>query len=240
MGEGYFKQRNGLYVLDVMGACGLMTAEQFRGLATAAAELGVPAVKLTTRQTVVLLVAEEKATALKAAVESLGLRVAPYHNVVRPVMACPGSADLCPRALGDALALGQALQERYTGQEVPKDFKISVAGCPRGCTEPYCADFGVVAAGGETYNVALGGFGGSSRPRHGELIARRVPRDAVFAILDHVLERYRALAQPREKLGRAVERLGLEAFLPPAQLLRPAEEPDPVLLELKAFLGAPE
>lgn len=98
--------------------------------------------------------------------------------------------------------------------EVPKDFKISVAGCIRGCTDPYCADLGVVASGRDVFDVAIGGFGGSSRPLHGHIIARRIGREDVFHLIDHVLDRFKSLGDPGEKLGRAISRLGLDPFLP--------------------------
>ncbi|OAT82309.1 nitrite reductase [Desulfotomaculum copahuensis] len=219
MGRGLFKQKNGLYAVDVTAACGVMTPAQLTGLARAAVDNNAFRIKLTTRQTVVVLLPEGNVSALEEALEPLELQVSPFGNVVRPVKACAGNSSLCPRSLGDALDLGVEIQARYLGRETPKDFKIAVAGCPRGCTDPYCADFGVIAAGNDRFRIAIGGMGGSNCPRHGEIIAENVPRDKVFTVLEHVLERFEVLAEPREKLGRAVERLGLTPFLPPAGLL---------------------
>jgi len=218
MGQGIFKQKNGLYAVDVAAACGVLTPEQLTGLARLAAENNAFRVKMTTRQTMVVLLPPENTAAFKEALETLKLRVAPFGNVVRPVKACAGNTALCPRSLDDALELGIEIQERYLGRPVPKDFKIAVAGCPRGCTDPHCADFGVIAAGQGRFHVAVGGMGGGTRPRHGEIVARDIPRDKVFALLEYVLERFCALAEPREKLGRAIERLGLAAFRPPAEM----------------------
>lgn len=234
MGQGVFKQKNGLWAVDVVGSCGVLTPEQLAGLARLAEEAGAIAFKLTSRQTLVALLPEGRAAGFMEGLAALGLRVSPYGNVVRAVKACPGNEDFCPRALGDALGLGMALQERYLGREVPKDFKIAVAGCPRGCVDPYCADFGVIAAGKDVFDVAVGGMGGSSRPRHGVVVARRIGREKVFALLEHVLARFGELAQPREKLGRAIERLGVEPFLPPAPALAPEE--DGSLAEFARFL----
>jgi len=49
-----------------------------------------------------------------------------------------------------------------------------------------------------------------------------------------VLERFSALAQPGEKLGRAISRLGLGAFMPPDELVNCSVETDNN--EFKKFL----
>lgn len=234
MGEGYFRQKNGLLAVDVMAACGVLTLEQWLGLGRLAREQNVFRLKLTTRQTVVVLVPEENAAQLVAELAPLGLKVAPFGKVVRPVKACPGSADLCPRAIADALALGLQIQERYAGQEVPKDFKIAVAGCARGCTDPQCADFGARAAGKERFDVFIGGRGSTAQPIHGLPLARKVTAGQVIGLLDFVLERYRTLAQPSERLCQTLARVGKEHFQPPAEMLVPAEEEEAV--EFAAFL----
>lgn len=235
MGEGIFRQRNGMVAVDVVSACGVLTPEQFSGLARAAGECGVFRFKMTTRQTLVAVLEEEGAEKFIAALPDLGLKVSPYGNVVRAVKACAGSSGLCPRSLGEALNLGIEIQEKYMGLETPKDFKMAVAGCPRGCTDPYCADIGVVASGRDVFDVSIGGYGGSSRPLHGKVIARRVGRENVFMIIGHVLNRFRELGEPGEKLGRAVSRLGTGPFLPPEDNLREGknEAPD----DFANFLG---
>ncbi|MCL6478624.1 MAG: nitrite reductase [Peptococcaceae bacterium] len=214
MGEGIFRQRNGMIAVDIVAACGVMTPQQFSGLARLGEDCGVFRFKLTSRQTVVAILDEDRAGQLNDALPGLGLKVSPYGNVVRAVKACAGNSALCPRSVGEALDLGIAIQEKYLGLEMPKDFKIAVAGCVRGCTDPYCADLGVIASGREVFDVAVGGFGGSARPLHGQIIARRIGREDVFSLIDHVLERFKSLGEPGEKLGRAISRLGLEPFLP--------------------------
>jgi dissimilatory sulfite reductase (desulfoviridin) alpha/beta subunit len=226
MGEGIFRQKNGMVAIDIVASCGVLTPEQLSGLARLCEECGVFRVKLTSRQTVVAVLDESGAEKLTGALPGLGLKVSPYGNVVRAVKACAGSSALCPRSVGEALGLGIEIQDKYIGVEVPKDFKIAVAGCMRGCTDPYCADIGVIASGREVFDVAVGGFGGSARPLHGEVIARRISKESVFLLIDHVLERFKSLGEPGEKLGRAVARIGLAPFLPPVGI-KAAEEAPP-------------
>ncbi|GAB6158946.1 nitrite reductase [Desulfotomaculum varum] len=219
MGEAIFRQqRNGLYAVNIVFPGGILTPEQFMGLAEAARDCGVWRLKCGVRQTLIAVLEQEKIPQLVKKIEALGLQVAPFGNKVRSVKACPGGAELCPRALGPALELGMELQERYLGQDVPKDFKISTAGCQRGCTEPYCADLGVIAKGSDRFDIVIGGRGATGKPIHGVIIASDVARSKVFAVVDFVLENYRRLAQPHERLCKTIERLGSQPFTPPREL----------------------
>lgn len=195
-----------------------MTVEQLAGLAKVAQDLGASAVKCSTRQTLLVLINGDKVEQLLEAIKELGLQEVPFGSTVRNVKACAGGAGLCPRQLGDALALGIKIEKNYLGQQTPKDFKISTAGCPRGCTEPYCADFGAVATGKDMFNIIIGGRGSTGNPVHGTVIAKKVHADKVCAVLDYVLEKYRQLGQPHERLSSTIKRVGLEQFIPPQEI----------------------
>jgi len=212
--DAIFQQKNGLQALVIVGACGVITAEQLFKLSSYLYALDCPAIKLTTRQTLVVLLPEEKVAGAVKRAEEIGLIMGKFGNIVRNIKGCAGGEGLCKRALGDALGLGIEIQERYFGQKTPKDFKISTAGCARACTDPQCADFGVVATSKETFNIYIGGRGGSPNPLHGQLIKKNVSKEDVFKILDYVLQQYRENAQPHERLCRTIERIGLEKFMP--------------------------
>ena len=237
MGQAIFKQKNGLVAVDVLAACGVLSLEQFLGLAEAARDTGVRAFKLTSRQTVVLVLEEKDVPVMADKIAGLDLRISPYGNTVRAVKACAGNADLCPRAIADALNLGIEIQGKYTGQPVPKDFKIAVAGCSRGCVDPYCADLGLVADGKNTYSVAIGGRGGSAKPGHGTVILGKIPASQIFQVLDHVLARYRELAEPGERFCKTISRVRIDQFIPPSVTVKPGPEVDE---EFGRFLTAGE
>ncbi|WP_027365157.1 NAD(P)/FAD-dependent oxidoreductase [Desulfotruncus alcoholivorax] len=240
MGKAYFKQSNGMYAVNIVAACGVMTPGQLEGLGKAARECGVYRLKLTTRQTIVAVIDELNLSSLVDRLPDLELAVSPYGNAVRAVKACAGSNALCPRALGDALGLGIKLQEKYLGRETPKDVKIAVAGCPRGCTDPLCADFGIVARSVNSFDVYLGGRGGSAKPVHGVLFAEKVAETGVFELFDHVLKTYASLAQPVERISAVVARLGIEPFLPPEELIAINNAGEPEDEDFLAFLDLKE
>lgn len=219
MGKGIFQQQQqDLYAVNLSSPGGVLSVEQLAGLASVAEELDVHAIKCGTRQTLVVLIKAEQVNTLIESVEHLGLRVAPFGNTVRNVKACAGGAGLCPRQLGGALELGIAIENKYLGQHTPKDFKISTAGCARGCTEPYCADFGAIAIGKDTFNIVIGGRGSTKNPVHGTIIVKNIHQDQVFNVLDFVLEKYRQHGQPHERLCSTIKRVGCEEFIPPAGL----------------------
>jgi len=86
--------------------------------------------------------------------------------------------------------------------------KIGVSGCPNQCGETSFKDIGLVGTP-KGWRVCVGGNGGTS-PRIGEVLAQRIGTDAVLALVDKILEYYRANAKPRERMGKMIERLGLE------------------------------
>jgi len=236
MGEAIFRQRNKLIAVNVVAACGVMTPKQVAGLGKIAEELESGGLKLTSRQTVIVLLEEDKLPAFKEAMRGLGLSISPFGNAVRAVKACSGNSELCSRAIADALNIGIEIQKKYLGQPVPKDFKIAAAGCPRGCTDPYCADFGIIGCGKGLYDIAIGGRGASGNPLHGRTIAKKCDQDTVFQVLDFVLDKYRKFAEPEERLCKTISRLGIECFTPDFQL----PEKSDVNEEFMAFLTSDE
>lgn len=224
MGKAIFRQSSNILGVGVVSNCGVVTAEQLFGLGEIAREIQAIGCKFSTRQTLIFLIEEEKLAEFKEKVENLGLRIGVFGEVVRNVKACAGNEKFCPRALSNALDLGVKLQNEFMNQEVPHDFKISVAGCSRGCTDPLCADFGVIATGHEKYSVYIGGKGSSTNPIHGRLILARITEESIPNVLNYVLEQYRNLAKPKERLVSTVERVGLENFIPPQDLFEIQEE----------------
>jgi dissimilatory sulfite reductase (desulfoviridin) alpha/beta subunit len=229
MGDAIFKQRSGYLGVGIVASCGVLTPTQLSGLAELAVAVDCRYCKLTTRQTLIFIIPENRLEDLRAGVTALGLKVGVFGEIVRNVKACAGNQDLCQRSLSDVFALGGELQDRFMNRPTPCDFKIALSGCQRGCTDPLCADYGVIATGNDTYDVYLGGRGGSRKPVHATRIAAGINGEGVTALLAFILERYDALAEPHERLCNTIKRTGMEAFLPATGFLdryRPPQEND--------------
>lgn len=212
MKEAIFQQNNGSVAVIAVTPCGLIKADQLIGLSKLVQSLKLPEIKMTTRQTLIVFCSQEQIDKVKEGLIELGLSVAGFGGVVRNVKGCSGGPQLCQRVLADALELGIEIQNLFLNQPVPKDFKIATSGCTRGCTDPYCADFGVIGAGKELFNVYLGGRGGSPKPVHGAMIAEKIAKEDVITLLEHVLKVYRSEGRTHERLCKTIDRIGLEPF----------------------------
>lgn len=126
---------------------------------------------------------------------------------VRSVKICPAT-HFCKRAQQDGVTLGLALDERYHGMELPSKFKIAVSGCVNACTEPVLKDIGIIGLP-KGYTVLIGGNGGV-KPRLGDEVAQGLNHDEVLALVERIVGYYKENGNRGERLGRMIDRLGLE------------------------------
>lgn len=213
MGHAIFHQRSNILGVAVVTDCGIISTSQLIAIGKIAEALKIHSVKLTTRQTLLFLINSEDLASLKVAIEAIGLSIGVFGNVVRNVKGCSGRSDLCNHSLGDAYGLGLELQRNFMNQPTPKDFKISTAGCERACTDPHCADFGVIAVGDNAFDIYLGGRGASKAPIHGTRIRRALSADEVIELLDFILVKYREHGQIDERLCDTIGRCGLDQII---------------------------
>lgn len=188
--------------------CGVVTPEILRKIADVAEKYGVPMIKITSAARVALLgIREEDVDAVWA-----DLDMGPGNVVgicVRSIKACPGTT-WCKRGQMDSLGLGMLLDEKYHGMELPGKMKIGVSGCPNQCGETSFKDIGLVGTP-KGWRIYVGGNGGTN-PRIGEVLVQRIDTDAALELVEKILEFYRANARPKERMGRMIERLGLDAM----------------------------
>lgn len=186
--------------------CGVVTPATLRKIADVAEKYNVPMVKVTSAQRIALLgIKEEDVDAIWA---ELGMDPGSVVGIcVRSIKACPGTA-FCKRGQLDSLEVGRQLDEKYHGMELPGKMKMGVSGCPNQCGESSFKDIGLVGSP-KGWRVYVGGNGGTS-PRIGEILAQRIETDQAVALVGKIIEYYRANARPKERVGRMIERLGLE------------------------------
>lgn len=213
MGHAVFTQRSDILGVAIVSECGIFSTQQIVTIGRLAEQFHCEEIKLTSRQNILCFVRSKDFVHFKAAIEEAGLSIGGFGNVVRNVKSCAGREDLCQFSQGDVARLGIQLQRMFMNQPVPRDFKISAAGCSHACTDPYCADFGIIAAGKNAFDIYLGGRGGSSKPQHGQRIAERMSADEVIELLDFVLVTYRQYGETGERLVDTIARCGLEKFL---------------------------
>ncbi|HWJ03291.1 MAG TPA: DUF1858 domain-containing protein [Verrucomicrobiae bacterium] len=134
----------------------------------------------------------------------------PGHAVglcVRSVKFCPGTT-FCKRGMQDSVALGYELDKRYHGMELPSKFKIGISGCPNKCTDSATIDLGIMGTS-KGFHVYVGGNGGV-KPRLGDLLVEHVHPCEVLGIVDRVIQWYKENAKGQERIGRLIDRVGLD------------------------------
>lgn len=186
--------------------CGLVTPEILRKIADVAERYRVPVLKITSAARIAMLGIREED--IDAIWDELGIKPGSVVGIcVRSIKVCPGTT-YCKRGQADSLGVGRVLDERYHGLELPGKMKIGVSGCPNQCGETSFKDIGLVGTP-KGWRVYVGGNGGTN-PRLGDILAQRIDTEQAPALVDKILDYYRTHARPRERIGRMIERLGLD------------------------------
>ncbi|KQP22633.1 nitrite reductase large subunit NirB [Pseudorhodoferax sp. Leaf267] len=110
-----------------------------------------------------------------------------YGKSLRTVKSCVGST-WCRYGVDDSVGLAVLLENRYKGLRAPHKIKFGVSGCTRECAEAQGKDVGIIATD-KGWNLYVCGNGGM-KPRHAELIASDLSKDALIALIDRFLMFY--------------------------------------------------
>lgn len=141
--------------------------------------------------------------------QDLGMEPAvlsPYS--VKNVEMCP--ASFCKRAKQNSMKLAMRLEKQYYGAPTPNRTKIGVVGCMNACTSANSKDIAVLA-NDEGYVVRVGGSAGFY-PRLPDFIADHLTDDEAFDMVEAVYDHYCQTANPGEKLGDYIDRIGIDSF----------------------------
>ncbi|WP_374584457.1 nitrite reductase large subunit NirB [Ideonella dechloratans] len=110
-----------------------------------------------------------------------------YGKSLRTVKSCVGST-WCRYGVDDSTGLAIELENRYKGLRAPHKIKFGVSGCTRECAEAQSKDVGIIATD-KGWNLYVCGNGGM-KPRHAELIASDLSKDALIRLIDRFLMFY--------------------------------------------------
>jgi NAD(P)H-nitrite reductase large subunit len=186
--------------------CGLVTPAILRKLADVAEKYQLPALKITSAERIALIgIKEAEVDKVWADLDMERGQV--VGICVRSIKACPGTS-YCKRGQQDSLGVGLILDSKYHGLQLPGKMKMGVSGCPNQCGETNFKDIGLVGTP-KGWRVYVGGNGGTSA-RIGQLLVQDLDTDSALAMVEKVLDYYRVNAKPKERLGKTLERLGLD------------------------------
>lgn len=185
---------------------GVATPDILRKIADVAEKYQAAAIKITSAQRIAIVGLEPGD--VPKAWEDLGMD--PGHAVglcVRSVKVCPGMA-FCKRGLQETLNIGMEIDKRFHGMTLPSKFKMGIAGCPNKCTDSASVDLGIMGTS-KGYHIYVGGNGGV-KPRRGDLLLENLQSDQLIPVIDKVIEYYKENAKPQERIGRMIDRIGLD------------------------------
>lgn len=187
--------------------CGVVTPEVLRKIADVAEKHNAAALKITSAARIAIVgLKEDQVDAIWA---DLGMSPgAAVGLCVRSVKACPGTT-FCKRGQQDSLGMGMKLDGKYHGLELPGKCKLGVSGCANQCAETGFKDIGLVGSP-KGWRVLAGGCGGA-RPRLADVLAMDLDDAQAEKMVDDLVAFFRENAEPKERMGRLIDRLGLDA-----------------------------
>lgn len=164
--------------------------------------------KLTSGQRI--LITQLKEEDLPQIWEELGMEPAvKEQNSVKNVEICP--AGYCKRSKVNSIGIGMKLSRKYQWQAMPCRTKMGVAGCLNACGSVYSKDIGVIGDK-DGYKITAGGSAGF-HPRQANLLATGLTEQEALDYVDRLVEVYKDKAEPGEKLGFFIDRIGVEQFI---------------------------
>lgn len=187
---------------------GLITPAQLRAIADVAEKYQSSALKITSAARIAIVGIKE--ADIEPAWQDLGMPPgAAVGLCVRSIKACPGNT-FCRLGQQDALTMGMELDRRYHGLTLPGKMKMGVSGCPNQCAETSVKDLGLM---GKTkgWTVLVGG-NAASRPRLAETLAEDLSDEEALAACERVLQYFKENAKKGERLGRLIDRVGIDVF----------------------------
>ena len=186
--------------------CGVVSPELLRKLADISEKYNAQAIKITgaTRIAIVGLKEED----IDSIWEELGMdKGAAVGLCVRSIRACPGNS-FCTIGKQDSLGMGMKLDEIYHGYELPGKFKMAVSGCKLSCSESWVRDVGLIGEA-DGWKLVAGGNVGAS-PRIADELLTGLDDDQAMEASKKVVEFYKANAKKGERLGKMINRMGIE------------------------------
>lgn len=208
--KGVIRQKgkeNATYAIAPHIPCGIVTPDQLRTLAGVAEKYDVQALKITSAARIAIVgITEDQVDDVW---KDLGMD--PGHAVglcVRSVKVCPGTT-FCRLGKQDSIEMGMKLDEIYHGMVLPSKMKMAVSGCKIQCAENCIKDISLYGTA-NGWTLLIGG-NGSANPRLADVLMEDLSREDALEMVAKVVDYYRENSK-RERMGRMVERIGLDAL----------------------------
>lgn len=127
------------------------------------------------------------------------------HRAVNSLLACVGKGK-CKNGLMETRELEAYIEQNYYGFTTAHKCKVAISGCGRNCADVMVKDIGFYGTI-SGFVLAIGG-GTGHRPHSGQIVARDLSVEQAKHAIDIIMKWYSKEAEPKERLGKVLERLG--------------------------------
>lgn len=153
---GILKQRQKDYfILRTRTPGGYLRADALPKVMRIAKKYGRGYVHLSTRQCIeIAWIHFKDLEKVKRELKEAGILTGACGPRSRNIVACPG-ASVCRFGFTDTEKLAKEFDKKFFGKDVPKKFKIGLAGCPNSCAKPQENDLGFMAVAEPECDLSL-------------------------------------------------------------------------------------
>lgn len=215
------QKQAGFSTVEIRIVRGDLDPEQFRGLGQIMRDFSGGMARTTVQQNLVLRwVRDESVYEVYKAIEALGLADIGPRSVV-DVVSCPGT-DSCKLGITSSMGLNKAVMERVEAMditdELSKQIKIKMSGCPNGCSQHHLANIGFYGAsikvGEHTIPAYIPHVGGRYEGDvvYGQRLKVRLAAKRVPEAVERWIRAYEAERQDGEAFNVYADRVGTKHF----------------------------
>ena len=127
------------------------------------------------------------------------------HRGVNSLIACVGKGH-CKNGQMETKELADYVERKHYGRKTSHKCKIGISGCGRNCPDAMVKDIAFIGTS-QGFMLAVGGNTGM-RPEAGKILARKLTVEQSKKAVDILVDWYAEHGEPRERMGKLLERLG--------------------------------
>jgi sulfite reductase (NADPH) hemoprotein beta-component len=192
------------------------SADQMEALSDLMDEFGIPEIRVSHEQNLVLPhVRQKDLPAIFARLQTLDL-AAPNAGLITDIIACPG-LDYCDLANARSIPVAQAIAKRFADLDRQQDIgelKIKISGCINACGHHHAGHIGILGVdkkGVEFYQLLLGGSGAQDATI-GQIMGPGFGAHEIADAVERVVGLYIKERTPGERFLDTYRRVGMEPF----------------------------
>lgn len=127
------------------------------------------------------------------------------HRGVNSLIACVGKGK-CKNGQMETAELADYIERKHYGRKTGHKCKIGISGCGRNCPDSMVKDIAFIGTS-QGFMLAVGGNTGM-RPEAGKILMRKLSVEQAKKAADILIDWYAENGEPKERMGKLLERLG--------------------------------